>query len=133
VGPGPVPIQPLDARHPEEIITPAAISMGQLVVEIYELYGQKVWDELSGISRRHDLQGIFEEVANTPNAINMTKFVFPPKGSSQDGSGVGSYSETYHNCVITNVADGETIEVGSMEILKQVTVGYTKVTRSDGR
>jgi hypothetical protein len=35
--------------------------------------------------------------------------------------------------VITNVLDGETIEVGTMEVLKQVTVGYTHVTRSDSQ
>jgi hypothetical protein len=127
VGTGAVPIQPLDETHPVEIITPAAVSMGQLTLEIYELYGGKVWDKLTHIANSNDLQEIFLKVANTPNPINLTKFVIPP----QTGTGIGTYHETYHNCVITNVLDGETIEVGTMEILKQVTVGYTKLTRSD--
>jgi hypothetical protein len=126
VGPGAVPIHPLDERHPVEIITPAAVSMGQITIELYELYGRKAWDELTDLAGSNDLQEVFLRVANTPNAIDMTKYVFPPKGSK-----VGDYSETYHNCVITNVLDGETIEVGTMEVLKQVTIGYTKVTRSD--
>jgi hypothetical protein len=126
VGPGPVPIQPLDAKHPEEIITPAATSMGQLQLQLYELYGRKAWDDLSILSGSHDLQEILERVAGTPDAIDMTKFVFPPAGS-----GVPNYSETYHNCVITNVIDGETIEVGTMEVMKQIVVGYTHSRRSD--
>ena len=126
VGPGAVPIHPLDEPRPVEIITPAAISMGQITIELYELYGRKAWDELADLSGSHDLQEVFMTVANTANPIDMTKFVFPPRGSR-----VADYSETYHNCVITNVLDGETIEVGTMEVLKQVTVGYTRVTRSD--
>jgi hypothetical protein len=126
VGPGPTPIHPLDAPHPEEIITAAATSMGQLQLELYELYGRKSWDDLAGLAGSHDLQEILLRVANTPDAIAMTKFVFPPEGSR-----VGNYSETYHNCVITNVLDGETIEVGTMEVLKQIVVGYTHSRRSD--
>lgn len=126
VGPGPVPIQSLDAKVPQEIITPAATGMGQIQMQLYELYGEKVWDELSILAGSNNLQEIFERVAATPEAISMTKYVFPP-----NGSGVPNYSETYHNCVITNVIDGETIEVGTMEVMKQIVVGYTHSTRSD--
>lgn len=125
VGPGPVPIQPLDERHPVEIITPAAVSMGQLTLELYELYGSKVWDQLSLIAGSTDLVDIFLAVANTSEPIQLVKFVNPPAGSNVKG-----YHDTFHNCVITNVLDGETIEVGTMEVLKQIQVGYTKVTRS---
>lgn len=128
VGPGAVPIQPLDAVHPIEIITPAATSMGQVTLELYELYGGKVWDKLGKITRgANDLAEVFRRVANTPNDIKMVKRVEPPKGSRIDSP----YTEIYHRCVITNVADGETIEVGTMEILKQVTIGYTHMTRND--
>ena len=126
VGPGAVPIQPLDATHPLEIITPAAVSMGQLTVELYELYGRRAWDELKDLAGSNDLAQIFQRVANTPEAISMTKHVYPPRGAN-----VEPYFEQYQNCVITNVIDGETIEVGTMEVLKQVTIGYTKVKRSD--
>lgn len=128
VGPGATPIQPLDERHPIEIITPVATGMGQLTLEIYELYGNKVWDKLKLLSDSQDLVEIFQRVADTPNDIKMHKIVKPPKGSSINGPYT---SETYHRCVITNVQDGETIEVGTMEILKQVTIGYTHVTRPD--
>lgn len=125
VGPGATPIQPLDERHPVEIITPVATSMGQMVVEIYELYGEKVWDRLKLLNNSNDLVQIFNKVANTSRNIDFVRHVNPP-----DGSGVKPYSDVFHKCVITNVADGETIEVGTMEILKQVTIGYTHYTRS---
>lgn len=128
VGPGAVPIQPLDERHPLEIITPVAASMGQLTLELYELYGRKSWDELRGLAGSNDIVTIFRRVADTPNAIDLVKYVDPPRGS-----GVSRYWERYHNCVITNVLDGEVIEVGTMEVLKQIQVGYTKMERSDRR
>ena len=128
VGPGAVPIHPLDEPHPLEIITPAAVSMGQLTLEIYELYGRKVWDDLSILAGSNDLQVIFRRVADTATPIDLVKYVRPPAGSR-----VSQYFETYHNSVITNVLDGETIEVGTMEVLKQVTVGYTRMTRSDAK
>jgi hypothetical protein len=39
------------------------------------------------------------------------------------------YTEEYHNCVVSMVTDGETIEVGTMEVLKQMVVNYTHLTR----
>lgn len=98
--------------------------MGQLNLELYELYGKRVWFELSGIANSVDLADIFLAVANTADAINMTKYVDPPAGAN-----INRYFENYHNVVITNVIDGETIEVGTMEILKQIQVGYTHMTR----
>lgn len=134
VGPGPVPIHPLDAARPLEVITPRAVGMGTLVLEFYEIYGEKVWERLktfagtrSGSQPIRDLADIFRVVSDTPKPIDLIKVVRPPKGSS-----VPTYMEQYHNCVITNLADGETIEVGTMEILKQITVAYTRVTSSTG-
>jgi hypothetical protein len=131
VGPGPVPIHPMDAARPLEIITPRAVGMGTLVLEFYEIYGEKVWGRLKTFAQStsgspiRDLADIFRIVSDTPRPIDLVKVVRPPKGSS-----VSPYIEQYHNCVITNVADGETIEVGTMEILKQITVAYTQVTSS---
>lgn len=137
VGPGPVPIQPLDARRPVEIITPAAISMGELVLELYELYNQRVWEQLSIIANSRDLAQIFRKVANTGHEINLVKVIKPPKGVSKSGTNASPqashYQEVYHNAVITNVLDGEVIDVGTMEVLKQISVGYTHVTRPSSK
>jgi hypothetical protein len=126
VGPGAVPIQPMDAPKPLQIITPAASGMGTLVLELYELYGAQVWERLAGLEQTIDLVDIFRTQAAEATPITVTKFIKPPNL----GTGKNEYyTEEYHNCVVTNVADGETIEIGTMEVLKQVTIGYTHLTR----
>src|ERR1035437_8818293 len=51
VGQGASAIQPMDEPYPVEIITPAAAGMGQLVLNLFELFGSggaasKAWDRL---------------------------------------------------------------------------------------
>ncbi len=122
----PAPIHPLDSPYPVEIITPLAAGMGTLSVELYELYGQQAWDRLKWIAGSVDIVEIFYRVANTPNPITMVKYIKPPRIR---GKTMLPYTYEYHNCVITDVGDGETIEVSTMEVLKTVTVAYTHVTR----
>jgi hypothetical protein len=143
-----VPIQPIGARRPLEIITANAIGMGTLVLEIVELYGHAVWEELFSLAdailestgtdgtrqndhtrnenNHTDLADMFNAVASTPTQINVTKYVYPPAGSKQ-----APYHESYFNCVISNFQDGETITIGSMQIYKQITINYTHYKRSD--
>src|SRR3954462_4057207 len=47
VGPGTVPIHPMDEPYPVELITPLAASMGTITLELYDLYGSKVWERLA--------------------------------------------------------------------------------------
>jgi hypothetical protein len=130
VGPGPVPIHPLDAPYPIDIITPAASNIGTLLLELYELYNKKVWDDLSNLAGSVDLVDIFIRVAERENPISLVKHVRPPR---LGGQAYRPYTEEYHNCVITNVEDGEAIEVGTMEVLKRITVAYTYMTRNGVR
>lgn len=141
VGPGPTPIHPLDEPYPVEIITPAAQNIGTLTLELYELYNQKVWDNLKGLSGYVDLVNIFIAVAAMGRGVQMAKVIRPPnlgQSGSTDQSTIVSnaprpYTEYFHNCVITNVEDGETIEVGTMEISKRITVAYTSITRDGAK
>lgn len=136
---GVVPIHPMDEPYPVELITPQAANMGQIVLELYELYGAQVWerlaDYLGGDSKVTgtgkgpvDIVGIFQAVANTPNPIRIIKYIRPP---AIRGKKMAPYTEEYHNCVISSVLDGERISVGSMEITKQLTVNYTYMTRGN--
>lgn len=125
VGPGPVAIQPLREKRPIQVITPEAAGMGTIVVELYELYGSQVWEQLAGLAGTVDIVDIFRTVAGMADSITMTKVIQPPKLRGQQ---LPSYSEQYNNCVITNVANGETIEIGTMEVRKQVTIAYTHMT-----
>ncbi len=146
VGPGPVAIHPMDEPYPVQVITPAASGMGSLTLRLYELYNQKVWDRLGAsigykggsgspfggvgsnnlqlgkdiLSGAVDLVDVFIRVAEHPaGTIDVVKYVRPPLLGGEAGK---PYSEEYHNCVITNIVDGETIEVGTMEVIKEVTV-----------
>lgn len=127
VGPGPTPIQPLDEPYPIDIVTPAAQTVGTLQLEMYELYNRKVWDHLAVIAGSVDIVNIFIKVAAEKNPIQIVKVIQPPVLSGKTGS---SYFDIFHNCVITNVEDGETIEIGTMEVTKRITVMYTHNTRS---
>ena len=71
---------------------------------------------------------VFYRVANTPNPIYVSKVIKPPRIR---GKVMPPYTFTYHNCVITDIGDGETIEVGTMEVLKTITIQYTHTTRGD--
>jgi hypothetical protein len=127
VGAGPTPIQPLDEPYPIDIVTPAAQTVGTLQLELYELYNMKVWDQLAIIAGSVDIVNVFIKVAASPTPIQVVKVVQPP---TLTGSKAPTYFDIFHNCVITAVEDGETIEIGTMEITKRITVMYTHTTRS---
>lgn len=131
VGPGPVPIHPLDAQHPIDIVTPAASNIGTLVLELYEMYGKKVWDDLlTDLDGAVDIVDVYVRIAKRKEELTLVKVIKPPVLGGQTGK---QYSEVYHNCVITNVEDGEVIEVGTMEVLKRITVAYTHLTNDPRR
>lgn len=131
VGPGTVPIHPMDTPYPVELITPQAATMGTLTIEFYELYGSNVWERLKGLGRSDgkgpvDLVGIFQAVAAMNTPIRIFKYIRPPRIS---GAKMHPYTEEFNNCVVSQLVDGETIEVGTMEILKTMVVNYTHITR----
>lgn len=121
----PVAIQPMDSVRPLQVITPAAAGMGTLTLNLIELYGEQVWERFSELAGTTDLVDIFQAIAASKNPIAMTKIIKPP---TLGGFTMPPYMETYHNCVITNVANGEQITIATMEIRKTITVAYTHMT-----
>jgi hypothetical protein len=158
VGPGPVAIHPMDEPYPVQVITPAASGMGSLTLNLYELYNSKVWDRLgarlgfedgaaggalgnnnggtfgdSVLAGAVDLVDVFIRIAEQPpGTVNVVKYIRPPVLGGNPNL-AKPYSEEYHGCVITNILDGEAVEVGTMEVIKQVTVAYTHMTRNGKR
>lgn len=126
VGPGPTPIHPLDEPYPIDIVTPAAQNIGTLTMELYELYNRKVWDQLSDLTGELDLVNIFIKIAAEPHPINLVRVVSPP---TIRGESPKNYFDIFHQSVVTNVEDGETIEIGTMELSKRISVAYTRMTR----
>jgi hypothetical protein len=136
----PVAIQPLDARRPLEVITANAIGMGTLVLEIIELWGFPIWEALGiksgmldtsiaqGSSTPTDLADLFNWVASTPSPINVKKYISPPAGARAGKNVIKPYITTYHNTVISDFQDDETISIGTMQIYKNITINYTRYT-----
>jgi hypothetical protein len=146
----PSAIQPMDEPYPVQVVTPAASGMGTLVLRLYELYGQQVWERLGaefgtqgGLERYFDnatdtasvdqplagaidLVDIFIRIAEADDPISVIKYIKPPK---LRGKTMSPYTEEYHNCVITNAQDGEEVNVGTLEVVKDITVAYTHMTR----
>lgn len=160
VGQGASAIQPLDEPYPVEIITPIAAGMGQLVLNMFELFGSggkasKTWDRLgasignagspfgnqdpttgAGSSTALNLgsNNIFTGAVDivdvyirqaqvTPDKLSVTQIIRPL--STQAGTQAQKpYSIQYIGCVITDVQDGEQIEIGTMEVIKQITIAY---------
>lgn len=128
-----VPIHPLDSPYPVDLITPMALTMGQMTLQLYELYGAYVWQQLAGLNGDAgvggvpvDLANIFQAVANSPNPIHIVRVIRPPRIR---GANMAPYTEEFHNCVVSSLDDGETITIGSMEVIKTLTVNYTHLTR----
>lgn len=138
----PVPIQPLDQRYPIQIITPAAVGPGTLTVQLYEMYNSKIWDDIMSIvdsthttgiqtnrkTTYNDLVEVFIRLANIGKGINCTKIIYPPNKVQTNKTQY--YADTYHNCVITDIRDDENIDIGAMQITKQLTIQYTHTTRN---
>lgn len=148
------PIHPMDEPYAVEIITPAAAGPGTLTFNLYELYGSTVVERLgasvtgrsgSGVtsagatiatpsstfSQAVDIVDVFIKQAQAdPASLMVVKFIRPLPTAGSANKPVNPYSEEYHGCAITNVIEGEQIEVGTMEVIKQVTVMYRYKTRS---
>jgi|ERR1039458_311043 hypothetical protein len=173
VGQGVSAIQPMDEPAPIELITPAAAGMGQIVLNLFELFGSngkasKVWDRLGvGVNQASappfgnftggdytgdasnlmtgnlgstssglfhgavDIVDIFIAQAKaTPQQMSVVQIIRPPQlptGSlfaTIAGNQTAPYYISYQGCVITNVQDGEQVDVGSLEIIKQLTIAY---------
>jgi hypothetical protein len=78
-----------------------------------------------------DIVDIYVQQAKfKPEETNIIKYVRPlPTGTATK---VEPYFEVYHECLITNVVDNEQVEIGSMEVVKQVSLMYRFVTRTGG-
>lgn len=61
-----------------------------------------------------------------PSQMAITKIVRPLSAGDQ----APAYTEDYVGCVITDVTDGENVQVGSKEVFKQITVAYRYLTRN---
>lgn len=136
------PVFSLDDRHPSEIVTSRVLGAGTLTITIREAWNQPVWAQLlelvapgkSGtVNDLVDLQDLMDTALGTgelmvqmiidpePNAVAAN-----PGGTTQKTTSLGPpRGKTFHNCVITDMAETETVELGALTIPKTITLMYT--------
>lgn len=162
-------IQPMDEPYPIEILAAPAAGPGQLVLNLFELFGtsgnaSKVWDRLganvggitsTGIAfssgtytnasttysslvgnvnttdapfaNAVDIVDIFiRQAMLTPGTIDIVKIIRPLSA----GADATAYTEEYNGCQIVDVVDGEQVAIGTVEVIKQITVAYRYITRN---
>lgn len=125
-----VAVQPLNWRRPAEIVVPRAIGAGTLTVTGIEMWNQSVWHRLKGLDQAIDLADVFQLMWNRGNAdLTASVVVDPPPGRGSSGR---KYFRTYHGIKVTNIDDGENIDITTMLLAKTVTFMYTYVTRQGG-
>jgi len=152
----PKAIQPLDQQYPMQIIVPAAVGPGTLQVQLFEMYNKKIWDQImlitdtkdpgrEGVPSKgiyNDLSEIFLRLSALSKGVVCAKLVYPPNTGvrgSPTSSGFSSlnqtnthYADVFHNCIITDIRDDETIRIETMEVVKNLTIQYTYSTRVSG-
>ena len=109
-------IQPLDAEHPVEIVTPRAVGAGTLTLTNFELWNAPVWQQLAGLERASTLLDIFKQQVQL-GAISCRKIIKNPHGPDR--------VKVYYGCTITDVDESERIDLATMEVPKTITVQYT--------
>jgi hypothetical protein len=125
-----VAVQPLNWRRPAEIVVPRAIGPGTLTVTGIELWNQSVWHRLKGLSSAIDLADVFQLMWNQGTRdMTASVVVDPPPGRGNSGK---KYFRTYHGIKVTNIDDGENIDITTMLLNKTVTFMYTYVTSQGG-
>lgn len=138
----PVAIQPLDQQYPLQILVPAAIGPGTLQLQMFEMYGQETWDQMLAIidnsngvgtagqkAQYNDLSEVFLRLSALNKPITATKIIYPPNVGVRGGPAVKYYAEQYHNCMITDIRNDENIQIGTMEVIKSMTIMYTYMRR----
>jgi hypothetical protein len=117
----PEPVHPIGDKFPREIATARALQAGTLTLTIRELWNEPVWWQLAGVARTYDIVDVYQALAAMPSGVSAQMIIKPPGGGSWRGN-------TYHNLVITQIADNETVRIGSMTFPRAITAMYTNKT-----
>lgn len=119
-GVGAEAVHPLGDKYPREIVTPRFLNMGTLSMTITELWNAPVWQQLVGLEGVNDIIDVFQALASDPSEVWCQMLIKAPDGRFR--------GKTYHNVVITGIPTGETVEIGSLSVGRDITAVYTHTT-----
>ena len=116
-------IQPLDEEYPIEFAVPRAMGAGSLSLSIRETWNKPVWQHLKGFETANNLLDVWKAMAAMKGTITCQTIIKPPQGSYWR-------LKTYHNVVISNIEDQDSIAIASMTVTREIACFYTHATRS---
>jgi hypothetical protein len=108
-------VQPIDEPVPLEIVTAMAVGCGTIRLTFYELWNEPVWSMLPGLQGTANLLQVLQAQINM-GTVTMQKVIKSPTGFMR--------SKVYHNVVITDIDEGENVNIGTMTLPKTLTVQY---------
>lgn len=108
-------VQAIDDETPQEIVTAMAVGAGTLRLTFYELWNEPVWATLPGLEGTANLLEVLKRQV-TLGTITMQKIIKSPSGIMR--------ARVYHNVVITDIDEGENVNIGSMSLPKTLTFQY---------
>lgn len=112
-------VQPIDQPVPLEIVTAQAVGVGTLRCSFYELWNAPVWATLPGLQGTTNLLDVLRAQLSM-GAITMQKIIQSPTGIMR--------GYVYHGVVITDIDQGENINIGTMTIQRTMTFQYCYTT-----
>jgi hypothetical protein len=113
-------VQSIDEATPMEIVTAMAVGAGTMRMTFYELWNEPVWAKLPGLENTNTLLEVLQRQM-TINEVRCSKLIRSPSS--------GIYRvRNYHGCVITDIDEGEQVNIGTMTLPKTITMQYIKTT-----
>jgi hypothetical protein len=108
-------VQPIDESVPLEIVTAMAVGVGTIRCQFYELWSMPVWSALPGLEGTANLLEVLKRQV-TMGTVTMQKVIKSPSGIMR--------ARVYHNVVIVDIDEGESVNIGSMTLPKTLTFQY---------
>lgn len=112
-------VQAIDEAVPQEIVTSMAVGAGTMRMTFYELWNEPVWSRLPGLESTNTLLEVLQRQVQL-GEVRCTKLIRSPSGIFR--------VRNYHGCVLTDIDEGEQINIGTMTIPKTLTMQYIKTT-----
>lgn len=112
-------VQAIDEATPQEIVTSLAVGAGTLRLTFYELWNEPVWSKLPGLESTNTLLEVLQRQVQL-GEVRCTKLIKSPSGIFR--------VRNYHGCVLTDIDEGEQVNIGTMTLPKTITMQYVKTT-----
>lgn len=110
-------VQAIDDPYPQEIVTALAVGAGTLRMTFFELWNEPVWAKLPGLEGTNNLLEVLQQQIQLGD-VSCRKLIRSPLGTQR--------ARLYLGCVLTDIDEGEQVNIGSMTLPKTITMQYIR-------